>query len=271
VPRGSSVAGVPSIPRLLAYIGIGAAAGFLSGLFGVGGGILIVPALVLLLRMPQKVASGTSLLAIAPLSIGGTVAYATGGHIDWAASLIVAIGAVAGGVIGSALLQRLPSTVITWLFIVVMVVVAVQLVFEEPTRGELRLLTPIDLLILLLIGLVAGVLAGLLGVGGGAIIVPALIIIAGFGDLAAKGSSLVALLPNAVTTSILNLRRGNADLVAGLTIGVVGAGVAVLGMFVATWIDPKTGSVLFAILLVVVAAQLAFRTIRRMRGPQSSS
>lgn len=265
------MARVPSIPRLLAYIGIGAAAGFLSGLFGVGGGILIVPALVLLMRMPQKVASGTSLLAIAPLSVGGTVAYATSGHIDWAASLIVAIGAIAGGAIGSSLLERLPSVVITWIFIAVMLFIAVQLLLEEPTRGELRLLTPLDLLILLTIGLVAGVLSGLLGVGGGAIIVPALIIVAGFGDLAAKGSSLVALLPNAVTTSVLNLRRGNADLIAGLTIGVVGAGVAVLGMLVATWIDPRTGSILFAALLVVVAVQLAVRTIGRMRGPQSTS
>ena len=265
------MAGVPRLSRLLAYIGIGAVAGFLSGLFGVGGGILIVPALVLLLRMPQKVASGTSLLAVAPLSVGGMVAYATSGHIDWAASLTVAIGAVAGGAIGSALLQRLPSVVITWIFVAVMLLVAAQMLFEEPTRGALRLLTPVDLLILLGIGLVAGIFSGLLGVGGGAIIVPALIIVSGFGDLAAKGSSLVALMPNAVTTSVLNLRRGNADLIAGLTIGVVGAAVAVLGMFVAAWVDPRTGSILFAALLVIVAAQLAVRTIRRMRGPQSSS
>ncbi len=262
---------MPSLPRLLAYVGIGAVAGFLSGLFGVGGGVLIVPGLVLLLHMPQKLASGTSLLAVAPLSVGGMLAYAAGGHIDWAASLVIAIGAVVGGAIGSALLHRLPSTIISWIFIATLLVVAVQLFLEEPTRGEPRLLSPLDLLLLLGLGLLAGVLSGLIGVGGGIIIVPALIIVAGFGDLAAKGGSLVALMPNAVTTSILNLRRRNADLVAGLTIGIVGAGVAVLGMHAATWIDPRTGAILFGAFLLIVAAQLTVRTIRRMRGPQGSS
>src|SRR5690554_1824129 len=128
---------------MLAYIGIGAVAGFMSGLFGVGGGILIVPALVLLLGMPQKVASGTSLLAIAPLSIGGLLTYAAGGHIDWSAALTVAIGAVAGGAIGSVLLQRLSATVISWIFIAAVVAVAIQLFLEAPSRGELRLLTPV--------------------------------------------------------------------------------------------------------------------------------
>lgn len=262
---------MPSAARLLAYVAIGAVAGFLSGLFGVGGGVLIVPALMLVLRMPQKLASGTSLLAVAPLSFGGMLTYAASGQIDWAASLFVAIGAVAGGAIGSALLHRLPSVVISWVFIAAMLAVAVQLFFEEPSRGLPRLLGPLDLVLLVTIGLVAGILAGLIGVGGGIIIVPALIVVAGFGDLAAKGGSLVALLPNALSTSVLNLRRRGADLVAGLTIGVVGAGLAVLGAHAAAWIDPRSGAILFAVFLLLVAAQLILRTIRSMRGPQASS
>lgn len=262
---------MPTPARLLAYLGIGVTAGFLSGLFGVGGGVLIVPALMLLLGMPQKLASGTSLVAVAPLSIGGMLAYAAAGHIDWVAALVIAAGAVAGGAIGSLLLDRLPAVVISWVFIGAIIAVAVQLFFEEPTRGVSKELTPLDFVLLVLLGLIAGVLSGLIGVGGGIIIVPALIVLFDVGDLSAKGASLVALVPNAISTSVQNLRRRNADLVAGLTIGLSGAALAVLGAQVANWIDPRAGAMLFGAFLLIVAVQLIVRTIRQMRRGQASS
>jgi len=83
--------------------GIGLAAGFVSGLLGVGGGIIIVPLLSGILRMPLKRALGTSLLAIVALVIPGTIVHAALGHIDWAIFAALTLGAVPGARIGARL------------------------------------------------------------------------------------------------------------------------------------------------------------------------
>jgi len=256
---------VPPLPRLLAYLALGLIAGFLSGLFGVGGGILIVPALVILMHFEQKRATGTSLLAVAPISLVGMIAYLLQGSVDWRLGIPLAIGMVAGGVLGSWLLAKLPSIVVTWVFIAVMIVVAIRLFFEEPVRGLQRELGWLDIAILVLFGVLTGVLAGLVGVGGGIIIVPSLMVFWGVGDLVAKGASLVAMVPNAFTTSIQNLLRKNADLTAGLTIGIAGAASTFLGSWAAVAIDPRAGAILFAVFLLLVATQLVVRTVRKMR------
>jgi uncharacterized protein len=91
----------PGTPAQLA--GIGLAAGFVSGLLGVGGGIIIVPLLMGILRMPLKRALGTSLLAIVVLVIPGTIVHAALGHIDWAIFAALTVGAVPGARIGARL------------------------------------------------------------------------------------------------------------------------------------------------------------------------
>jgi uncharacterized membrane protein YfcA len=87
----------------LQLAGMGLAAGFVSGLLGVGGGIIIVPLLMGVLRMPLKRALGTSLLAIVVLVIPGTIVHAALGHIDWAIFAALTVGAVPGARIGARL------------------------------------------------------------------------------------------------------------------------------------------------------------------------
>ena len=80
---------------------IGFAAGFISGLLGIGGGLIIVPLLAGVLGMPLKRALGTSLLAIVVLVIPGTVVHTALGHIDWAVFVVVTVGAVPGARVGA--------------------------------------------------------------------------------------------------------------------------------------------------------------------------
>lgn len=87
----------------LVFAGIGAAAGFISGLLGIGGGLIIVPLLAGLLGMPLKRALGTSLLAIVGLVIPGTVVHSALGHIDWAVFAVVTLGAIPGARVGAKL------------------------------------------------------------------------------------------------------------------------------------------------------------------------
>ncbi len=87
----------------LIYAGIGAGAGLISGLLGIGGGLIIVPMLAGVLAMPLKRALGTSLLAIVALVVPGTIVHTALGHIDWAIFAVLTVGSVPGARIGARL------------------------------------------------------------------------------------------------------------------------------------------------------------------------
>ncbi len=116
--------------KLAPIVAVGVVAGFLAGLFGVGGGILIVPGLVLAAGMEQRLAHGTSLAAVLPISITSLVTYAAHDNVDWSAAVYLSIGAVAGAVIGTKLLHALPHRTLGLLFAAVLVVSAIRLFFS---------------------------------------------------------------------------------------------------------------------------------------------
>ena len=108
-------------------IGIGALAGVLAGLLGVGGGIIMVPLLVLAFGLDQKVAQGTSLAVIIPTAIVGTFTYARGRNLDWRIAVFVAVGALLAAFFGATLAQRLPSLLLKHLFAVLMILVGLRM------------------------------------------------------------------------------------------------------------------------------------------------
>lgn len=250
-------------PRFfIACIGIGLAAGMLSGLFGVGGGTVIVPLLVLLLRFDQRLAAGTSLAAIVPTAAVGVVSYAVHGSVAWIPALILAAGAVVGAQLGTWLLPRLPVTVLRWGFVGFLLVVIVMLFIVIPSRDAELPLTLWVGLGLAGVGIVTGVLAGLLGVGGGVIVVPVLMLVFGTSDLVAKGTSLLMMIPTAISGTVGNVRRRNVDLVAAACVGGAACTTTALGAWVATLVDPFVGNILFAAFLVAIAVQMAIRAVR---------
>ena len=121
--------------RWIVLVLLGLVAGFLSGLFGVGGGILIVPALILLLGFDQRVAAGTSLAAIVPMAIVGVISYAVEGSVDWIAAVLLSVAAIGGAQIGSHLLNRLPIQALRWGFIGFLVVIVVSLFLVIPSSS----------------------------------------------------------------------------------------------------------------------------------------
>ncbi|WP_136055216.1 sulfite exporter TauE/SafE family protein [Microbacterium sp. K24] len=245
-----------------AFIGIGLLAGLLSGLFGVGGGTVIVPLLVLFLHFNQRLGAGTSLAAIVPTATVGVISYAIHGSVAWVPGLILAAGSVVGAQIGTRLLPRVSQTVLRWLFVGFLVVVIVSLFLVIPSRDaefEVQLLNG---LALVATGVVTGILAGLIGVGGGVIVVPVLMLAFGTSDLIAKGTSLLMMIPTAISGTIGNLRNHNVDLVAAAIVGVSACTTTALGAWLATLIDPFVGNMLFAAYLVVIAVQMAMKAIR---------
>ena len=113
---------------LLRLAVIGTAAGAFSGLFGVGGGTVIVPLLILWLGYGEREATGTSLAAIIVIAGFAVVGQSLYGNVDAGKGLIVGIPAAAGVVIGVALQQRLPERAVALLFALVLLVIAVELI-----------------------------------------------------------------------------------------------------------------------------------------------
>jgi len=250
---------------IVACLGIGLLAGLMSGLFGVGGGTVIVPLLVLILKFDQRLAAGTSLAAIVPTATVGVISYAVHGSVDWIAALLLAAGAIVGAQIGSYLLPRVPITALRWGFVAFLGAVIVTLFLVVPSRDAELVLDALTVVGLLALGVVTGILAGLLGVGGGIIVVPALMLVFGTSDLVAKGTSLLMMIPTAVSGTVGNVRRGNVDLVAAALIGLAACTTTALGAWIAVQVDPLVANILFALFLTVIAGQMALRAVRGRR------
>ncbi|MGI8936933.1 MAG: sulfite exporter TauE/SafE family protein [Iamia sp.] len=236
----------------------GALAGFASGLFGVGGGIVIVPVLTLLARFPHKLATGTSLTAIVPISAAALVGYATEGELDLTAAALLTAGSLAGAVAGTRWLRTLSGPTLRWIFAALMFVTAVQLALGDDGEGAGRgQLTVTAVVALIALGFAAGVLAGLLGVGGGIILVPALTLLFGLPLVVAKGSALAVILPTSVLGTLRNRSAGLTALRPAAVVGAGGVLSAFLASKLALGLDPRLSTLLFAGLLGVVALRLA--------------
>ncbi|NYD86273.1 sulfite exporter TauE/SafE family protein [Cellulomonas oligotrophica] len=261
---GTAVTGGRSV---LALLGVGLASGFFAGLFGIGGGLIIVPALVVLLAMDQRRAVGTSLVAILPAILVSVGAYAVGGGVDWRAGLLLAVGAVTGAQIGVRVLLAVPRRAVQWAFVALTVVMVVQLVLTVPDRGQDLVLDPLRIAGLVALGLFAGVLSSLLGIGGGGVVVPALMLVFGVGDLVAKGASLVMMVPGVLSGLTANLRRRNVDVRAGAVVGAASLVTSPLGAWTAHAIPPRAAAVLFAAFLVVIGTTMAMQALQPTNHP----
>lgn len=115
---------------------VGIAAGMLSGLVGVGGGIIIVPALVFFLGFSQKMAQGTSLgILLLPVGILAVVQYYKQGYIDWKVVLIISTAFLVGSYFGSKIALRLPQETIKKIFAVFMILIAIKLLFFDKKKA----------------------------------------------------------------------------------------------------------------------------------------
>jgi uncharacterized protein len=113
-----------------------------------------------------------------------------------------------------------------------------------------------------LIGVAAGVVAGLFGVGGGTLFVPALTIFLGLSHIDAEATSLLAIVPVALVGAWRQREYGNVRLRDGVTVGLLAVGGSVLGVILANTLPERALEIAFAALLLFVAAQMAHRALR---------
>lgn len=239
---------------------LGVVSGLLGGLMGVGGGIILVPLLVHLLHMGQHEAQGTSLAFVIGAALVAAIPYYGSDRLDLVLASALTAGALPGVVLGSRLASRTPARGLRIAFGVFILAVAVRILAAPPLGAGGPEPWPLPWNVLL--GLGVGVLAGLLGVGGGTILVPVLVLGEGVGQHTAQGISLLMIVPVGIVGVWSYAREGR--LPAGLLPALLSGGVvgALAGAILAHRTDPPTLSRVFAVFLLAVAAQMIFRAPR---------
>ena len=233
---------------------IGVVAGFFSALFGVGGGLVIVPLLLLVAHWDERPAMATSLAAIGVTALAGTILYALHGKVEPSYAALVGLPAAVGVVAGAALQQRIRRRGLSLLFSLLVLGVAIELLFTPPRVSE-------SFALAVVLGFAAGILAGLFGVGGGILFVPTLLAL-GLTQLHAEATSLMAILPTAAAGTWRQSRYGNLRWRSAGVLGISSVAGAEGGILVATHLPEDILRRLFALFMLCVAAQLAWRARR---------
>ncbi len=126
------------VQTMLIIILVGIAAGMLSGLVGVGGGLIIVPSLIYFIGFSQKTAQGTSLAMIMlPVGIFGVLQYYKQGHVDFRIVGILAIGFLAGSFFGSKIALSLPQETVKKIFALLMILIAIKMLFLDKPKKDI--------------------------------------------------------------------------------------------------------------------------------------
>lgn len=256
----------PPSARQLRVAAVGGVAGLMAGFFGIGGGAVLVPGMVLLLGYTQHAAHATSLAAIVLTATAAALGFASGGEVDMLAALGVVVGALPGAYLGAAVMHRVSDARLRQGFAVLLLLVAVRLAFPTGTASPVAdLPLSVETVALVGLGLAVGVLSAVMGVGGGVLLVPGLILLFGFAVHTAEGTSLVVIVPTAVMGAWRHSRHGYTDWRAGLWLGVAGIVTGVVGSQLALALPGEVLQRLFALFLAVMSVRLLLRNRARAR------
>ncbi|MGE3992817.1 sulfite exporter TauE/SafE family protein [Pseudorhodoplanes sp.] len=191
----------------------GSLVGFSLGLVGGGGSILAVPLLVYLVGVSSPhVAIGTSALAVAASAAANLASHARAGNVKWRCALVLSAAGVVGAFLGSSIGKAIDGQRLLALFAVIMMVVSILMLRGRNMVGELSVrLSRENFPKLVGFGLAVGALSGFFGIGGGFLIVPALVMATGMPILNAVASSLVAVAAFGLTTTANYAYSGFVD------------------------------------------------------------
>jgi len=266
---------------IFVLLGLGAAVGFLSGVFGVGGGFLLTP-LLIFIGVPPTVAVASSANQLVGASVSGVLAHWRRGNVDFKMGYVLLVGGLLGSLLGVwifTLLKRLGQIELTISISYVLLLGALGgLMMIESIRALFRLHRPgvsrhglplkarfrrsrlyISALLPVGIGFVIGVLSAILGIGGGFIMVPAMIYMLGMPTSVVPGTSLLQIIFVAANVTVLQAYTNHTvDAVLALVLLVGGVVGARIGTRFGMRLRGEQLRLLLALIVVAVAAKLAF-------------
>jgi hypothetical protein len=239
----------------------------MGGLLGIGGGTVIVPGLVFFLHFNQHKAHGTSLAAVLIVSVASVATYWSHGHVEWRLSGVMAIGGVAGAWLGASAASAIESSVLRRVFSAFLVLVGIRMIVggcfggENGTHASMRLAelagTLPGIAMVLATGLVSGFVSGLLGIGGGIVSVPAMVLLLCVEQHTAQGISLGAIIPTVITGMLMHHNMGNVEFRVAKWIGLGAVAGGIAGASLAGHLSTHLLKLIFGGFIVIVAALMA--------------
>jgi uncharacterized membrane protein YfcA len=255
---------------VVAAVGLGLLIGLVIGALGGGGSILTVPALVFVLGLSAQDATSGSLVIVGITAAVATVGHARSGHTRWRAGALIALAGVPASLLGTAMHQRVDENVLLLAFALLMLVVAAGMLIRRASapaaeRAQ-RPAAPAAARAarwrrLLAAGLLIGLLTGFLGVGGGFVIVPALVLAFGYSMPLAVGTSLLVIALNAAVALAARAGTGSFDWEVIVPLTASAGAASLVGTLLASRLPARLLTVGFGVLLVLVAGYVGTRAV----------
>jgi uncharacterized membrane protein YfcA len=251
--------------KALACVLVGAAVGTLAGLTGIGGGVFLVPLLVAVLYVPQYEAHGTSLAVIFPMALCSAVMYGVNGYIQWDVLMALAAGGIFGAVLGARLMKSVPERRLQWLFGLFIICVGFVMVITHTTAPET--LVERDLSVLayfgfVLGGVIAGILSGIMGVGGGVVLIPTMVLLMGMDQHSAQGISLAAIAVISFFGAFTHFKQKTVRMDIAMYVAPSALLYGLLGSFLADRIDANILRDIVGGIIIIAGILAVFRDWR---------
>ncbi|MFP3466893.1 sulfite exporter TauE/SafE family protein [Leifsonia sp. SIMBA_070] len=245
---------------LLAVAAFGLLVGAVLGLVGAGGAIIAVPALVYVVGVPVAEAMSTSLVMAASSSVAAVLPRLRHG-INWRIATTVGVVGIPAAFLGTAVNAALPQPVVLLGFATLMIVAGIQMLRPRPSASGERPPGRGWVWRAVLVGLAVGLLTGLLGVGGGFVIVPALVLLLRMPIGAAIGTSLIITIVNSIAGVIAHAGVGSVDWQITVAFAAPAFLASLIAARFATRLSGRMLQVAFAVLVLAIALLTIVRTI----------
>ncbi|MEW6171922.1 MAG: sulfite exporter TauE/SafE family protein [Bacillota bacterium] len=285
-----------NVPILLIF-GLGGVVGFLSGLFGVGGGFLLTP-MLMMAGVPPAVATASDTNQIVAASVSGTLAHSRSGNVDFKLGMIILIGGLIGGTFGTDVVRHLRTLgnfdfVVKSAYVVMLLFVGIFM-FQESLRAlrqkrngkvsggqnpsgppafaarlPARLYFPVSdiecsAVALILLGFVIGILAALMGVGGGFIMLPVMIYLLGIPTLKAVGTSIFTVVFTAINVTMAQATVNDTVDVVLAVLLLLGSSIgAQLGAKISRRLAGEQLRVAFSVIVLAVMVKMLYQLVNK--------
>ncbi len=233
--------------------------GLLGGLIGVGGGVIMIPLMTWLAKISQHKAHGTSLVAIIFTGLVGAGTYYFHGSVDWRASLVIAVSAVVTARFGALFAHSLPEKKLKKAFGFFLIFASLLLLAKTyVTQADYGFSLWQNVAVFLTIGCLTGFVSGMMGVGGGAVMVPPLVVLANMEQHMAQGTSLLAMIPGSITGALTHHKLGNVEMKIALGL----AAGSLLGSYLGATAASYIPEMYLRLVFVAFALWMSIRYVR---------
>ena len=233
---------------------VGLAAGTLGSMLGVGGGVIMVPALIFL-NVPPIASASTSLVAVASTSVSSTIEYSRQKRIDYRLGLEMAACAIPGAILGATLSNYLPEASFKMLFGILLIFTGLYVLYRNLILGRKAVKTPSTALraIVFSAAFCSGIISSLFGVGGGIIFVPATLLILGLTLQRAAATSQLTLLMTSLSGVFTHSYLGHPDYIQAIALSLGAFAGAQIGARISRAMKETVLQRLLGLMLIAVA------------------